>query len=58
MPANRRTPRPPPDLSELLAGWEIALKVQGKRPATIQQYTIGVRRFLAWCTLTGQGARL
>jgi site-specific recombinase XerD len=53
--ASRRAP-PPPDLPALLQSWEIALRVQGKRPATIEQYTLGVRLFLAWCTASGHEA--
>jgi site-specific recombinase XerD len=52
MPANpRKTPAiPPPDLATLLPSWELALRSERKSPSTIQQYTIGARLFIRWCT--------
>lgn len=47
-------PAPPPDLAELLDSWILNLKARGKRPATIEQYTVSVRGYLRWCGEYGQ----
>src|SRR5688572_30774405 len=42
-----------PDLAALLPSWELALRAERKSPQTVKAYGDGVRRFLAWCELTG-----
>lgn len=42
-----------PDLAELLGSWELSLRAERKSPQTVKAYGDGVRRFLAWCELTG-----
>ena len=41
-----------PDLAELLASWQLALRAERKSPATLATYAEGVRGFLRWCTET------
>jgi integrase/recombinase XerD len=47
-----------PDLAELLPSWELALRAERKSPQTVKAYGDGVRRFFAWCELTGTPAVL
>ncbi|WP_246170659.1 tyrosine-type recombinase/integrase [Pseudonocardia hierapolitana] len=41
--------RPLPDLSVLLDSWTVHLRAERKSPETVDNYTTGVRQFLAWC---------
>jgi integrase/recombinase XerD len=52
------TPRPSPDLAELLPSWELHLRAERKSPATLRVYVGGARHFLGWCERTGTPARL
>ncbi|MGD9620523.1 MAG: tyrosine-type recombinase/integrase [Mycolicibacterium sp.] len=40
-------------LSSLLESWKLAMRAERKADKTIESYTEGVRRFLAWCEDTG-----
>jgi site-specific recombinase XerD len=46
------------DLAALLPSWKLALRADRKSPQTIDAYTTGVRRFLAWCAEQGHAAVL
>jgi integrase/recombinase XerD len=52
------TPRPSPDLAELLPSWELHLRAERKSPATLRVYVGGARHFLAWCERIGTPAQL
>ena len=41
--------RPLPDLSVLLDSWTVHLRAERKSTETVDNYTTGVRQFLAWC---------
>lgn len=47
-----------PDLAQLLASWELALRAERKSPQTVKSYGDGVRRFLAWAADNGRPAVL
>jgi site-specific recombinase XerC len=38
-----------PDLSVLLDSWTVHLRAERKSTETVDNYTTGVRQFLAWC---------
>ncbi|HIW31056.1 MAG TPA: tyrosine-type recombinase/integrase [Candidatus Luteococcus avicola] len=40
---------PAPDLPDLLASWELALRAERKSPQTVKSYGDGVRAFLRYC---------
>jgi site-specific recombinase XerD len=40
-------------LAELHSSWKVALRAQGKSQNTVEAYSAGVLRFLAWCTASG-----
>ena len=40
-------------VAALTASWELALRAERKRPATITVYRDGVQRYLTWCTAQG-----
>jgi site-specific recombinase XerC len=42
-----------PNLAELLPSWQLALRAERKSPATVANYTEGVRGFLKWCADRG-----
>jgi site-specific recombinase XerD len=52
------TPRPSPDLAELLPSWELHLRAERKSPATLRVYVGGARHFLGWCERIGTQAQL
>ncbi len=47
-----------PDLAALLPSWELSLRAERKSPATVKSYGDAVRRFLAWCEVTGTAPTL
>ena len=49
------TPRPSPDLAELLPSWELHLRAERKSPATLRVYVGGARHFLGAADEVGAG---
>ncbi|SDG97278.1 tyrosine-type recombinase/integrase [Pseudonocardia oroxyli] len=45
--------RPLPDLGALLDSWVLHLRAERKSAETVDNYTTGVRQFLAWCQAQG-----
>ncbi|MCR6491706.1 tyrosine-type recombinase/integrase [Cellulomonas sp. P24] len=46
-------PSPTPDLRDLLPSWVLSMRAERKSPATIEQYTRGVRMYLDYCADVG-----
>jgi site-specific recombinase XerD len=46
------------DLADMLSSWELAMRAEGKSPATVKTYRESIKVYLRWCGTSGIPAEL